>query len=236
MNGLEMQVKFVDLLETTSRAFNITVERPYSTVVFSYLNEAQNKLFNERYLSGSFSQNVQTFKALKHELTDLLTAAAITLTAHTVYNVAGSDLVWTAEAFTGKHFVDGYLKVTRATIVVSSGTDIVEVTPMEDNQILNKYLTNYMNTPIILQPVVFNDSYTKSISVVHDKYTTIVDETGRKLYSTVVIHPTDITDAAPSKLDAKLHELIVRQAVEMFMRDKTKIGQAAPAPQPEERQ
>ena len=237
MNSLEMQVKFQDILETTSRAFGVTIERPYSTTIFEYLNEAQEMFFRDRYLPGSFTQNIQTIKSLKGEIPDLLAAGDVELSPHATYNQGPAlNTVWVAEAF-GKteHLVDGFLKVTRADILAAGDINMVETQPMDENQILNKYFTNYMNVPIILQPIIFYDTLSKKIAVVIDKYTTIEDETPEKLYYTKLIYPVKLDPTTDCELNPKFHETIVRQATELFIRDKVKLaGASQPQQQPQE--
>lgn len=236
MNILQMQIMFHDILENTSALFATTSERPTSTVVIGYLNEAQNRFFNERYLAGDVIQNITIAKSLKTELRNLLESKTLTLTALTnsyphAYKIDDNYITW--EEF--EYYVEGSIRVTRASILTTSSAsgDFVELLPISALN-LNKYITNYTNVPILPQPVIIVDNGLSASPgmVITDQYTTVktlAGGSGAQIQIVVLKRPTTLSLTAASydavcDIDARFHEQIVRLAVEMFLGDKGKFA------------
>lgn len=213
---------FYDILETTSPAFKLTGERPITTVVLNYLNEAQLQVFNARYLPGDFVTNINTIKSLQAELGNLLEYDdTIIPTLSTKYNKSYSlgTVDWTSYVT----FVDGSLEMDRDTLL--EGTDLVTTLVPITQISISKYLTNHTNAPIILEPVVFMDKEGEDgLFILVDKFTTptAATVTWLKKPSELTIDGTG-TGSDGSELHERLHEEIVRLATRLFLQDKLSV-------------
>jgi len=184
-----MQIMFHDILENTSVLFATTSERPTSTVIVGYLNEAQNRFFNERYLSGDVLQNISIAKSLKTELKNMLVTKTLKLIPIDTYSYtyqieepkyALVDGQSTIESFDTweefEYYVEGTIKVRRTTVLVTEH-DFIELLPINVTN-LNKYITNFTNVPILPQPVILIDNGLSSspAMVITDTYTRILNK------------------------------------------------------------
>ena len=212
MTSTEQVVLFYDILENTNPIFRNTEERPITDVVFQYLNEAQIRIFNNRYLPGNMLENISMIKSLKNELKSLLSSTTPTLSSGTRYDYSKTT-PWGNELT----FVDGTINITRNGYPTATSVK-VDLVPILDIYI-NKYLTNHTNKPIILQPVVFVDKSDSTLCVIHDAYTTLNGTSN----ITVLNKPAMITSGQNCQLDIKLHEQVVRDAVTMFLQDKLNL-------------
>ena len=212
MTSTEQLVLFYDILENTNPIFRNTEERPITDVVFQYLNEAQIRIFNNRYLPGNMLENISMIKSLKNELKSLLSSTTPTLSSGTRYDYSKTT-PWGNELT----FVDGTINITRNGYPTATSVK-VDLVPILDIYI-NKYLTNHTNKPIILQPVVFVDKSDSTLCVIHDAYTTLNGSSN----ITVLNKPAMITSGQNCQLDIKLHEQVVRDAVTMFLQDKLNL-------------
>lgn len=213
-----MTILFYDILENTSPIFKITRERPITDVVLNYLNDAQLTFFNSRYLPGRFTENIQVIKSLKFELADLFTTttgATVSTDGKFTHSKVIDSIDWGDYAT----FVEGTLTVTRISILTGTSQN-VELIPIEDFNV-NKYITNYTNKPLILQPVVFMDS-DESLTIIHDAYTSIGSAT-----VTLLNKPAKMNYSSQDcQLHERFHEQIVRIATDMFLQDKLKVESA----------
>ena len=214
MTSTEQVVLFYDILENTNPIFRTTEERPITDVVFQYLNEAQIRLFNNRYLPGNMLENISMIKSLKNELKSLLSSTTPTLSSGTRYDYSkitpwGNELT----------FVDGTINITRNGYPIATSVK-VDLVPILDIYV-NKYLTNHTNKPIILQPVVFVDRSDNTLCVIHDAFTAITNPSTVNI--TVLNKPAFIATGQNCQLDVKLHEQVVRDAVTMFLQDKLNL-------------
>jgi hypothetical protein len=213
MTGKEQLLYFYDILESSNQVFRTTQERPISDVVYGYLNEAQISLFNTRYMPSTFIDNIGNIKAFKSELKDLLVSSTVTLSDGTKYSNS-KTFPWSTE----EHFVDGLVTVTRT--IAPAGADIkVDLVPILDINI-NKYLTTYVNMPVIVQPVVFPDKNSNTMCILHDSFTTM----SSSAIVTVLNKPIAISDSQDCRLDKKFHEQIVRSAVTLYLNDKLNLA------------
>ena len=226
MTLLEQHILFYDILENTTQVFSVTSERPKSIVVDNYLNEATINFFNERYLPGSILQNILNVKSLKTELNKLLVTKNVSIdkidTYPYTYKTTNELDLW--DNF--EHFIEGNIKVSRKHVMECTD-DFVELTPINAVSV-NKYITNYTNAPIILQPVITVDngiSGSKGM-IIFDKYTT-----PSKTIKIVVLkkpRTLELTETGfnqISDLDARFHEQVVRMAVSLFLQDKSLFAQ-----------
>lgn len=213
MTGKEQLLYFYDILESSNQVFRTTQERPISDVVYGYLNEAQISLFNTRYMPSTFIDNIGNIKAFKSELKDLLVSSTVTLSNGTKYSNS-KTFPWSTE----EHFVDGLVTVTRT--IAPAGTNVkVDLVPILDINI-NKYLTTYVNMPVIVQPVVFPDKNSHTMCILHDSFTTM----SSSAIVTVLNKPAAISDLQDCQLDKKFHEQIVRSAVTLYLNDKLNLA------------
>lgn len=212
MTSQEQVILFYDILENANPIFRTTEERPITDVVFQYLNEAQIRLFNNRYLPGNMLENIYMIKAYKNELKSLLSSTTPILSSGTRYPNSKTTS-WGNELT----FVDGTINITRNGYPTAT-TVKVDLVPILDIYV-NKYLTNHTNKPIILQPVVFVDRSDNTLCVIHDAYTTLNGSSN----ITVLNKPAFITTGQNCQLDARMHEQITREAVTMFLQDKLNL-------------
>lgn len=215
MTTTEMVVMFYDLLETANPVFRTSGERPITEVVIQYLNEEQVKLFNNRYLPSNFLENIQTIKSLKNELKDLLSSSTPALSSGTRFDYS-KTFPWSTETT----FVEGTVSITRGSYPTTGQTPVkVDLVPIFDFNV-NKYITNHINKPIILQPVLFVDRLTGVDGVyciMYDAFTAVSSATVTVLNKPALIN----LSGQNCQLHAKLHEQIVRNAVTTFLVDKT---------------
>ena len=226
MTLLEQHILFYDILENTSPAFAVTAERPKSSVVDNYLNEATISFFNERYLPGNILQNIINIKGLKTELVKLLATKTIEIEQFGsnpyIYRTTASNETW--DDF--EYYVEGNIKVSRNN-VLECVNDLVELTPINAVSI-NKYITNYTNVPILLQPVIVVDNGVSNSKgmIIFDKYTTPAEEIKivvlkrPKNLKLIVSNASNIPE-----IDIRFHEQIVRLAVSLFLQDKSLFAQ-----------
>lgn len=207
---------FYDILETTSPTFKLTGERPITTVVLNYLNEAQMQIFNTRYLPGDFVTNINTIKSLQAELGGLLEYDdTITPSVGTKYNKSYS--LGTVDWISYATFVDGSLEMDRETLL--EGADLVTTLVPITQRDISKYLTNHTNAPIILEPVVFMDKEDDGLFILVDRFTTPSSATVTWLKT-----PTDLAiNGTGSELHERLHEEMVRLATRLFLQDKLSV-------------
>ena len=250
MNVLQMQIIFHDILENTSALFATTSERPTSTVVTVYLNEAQNRFFNERYLAGDVIQNITIAKSLKTELKNMLSSKTITLGKVATYPNAFSMIEGNGDETTWdefEYYVEGNVKVKRESILTCTA-DYVELLPISAIN-LNKYITNFTNVPILPQPVIIVDNGLSASPgmIITDQYTTLLlangdepnfgegepapaEDTYPVANIVVLERPTTLKLSSSDvifqtcDIDKRFHEQIVRLAVEMFLGDKGKFA------------
>ena len=212
MTTTEMVVMFYDLLETANPVFRTSGERPITEVVIQYLNEEQVKLFNNRYLPSNFLENIQTIKASKNELKDLLSSSTPALSSGTRFDYS-KTFPWSTETT----FVEGTVSITRGSYPITGQTPVkVDLVPIFDFNV-NKYITNHINKPIILQPVVFADKSEGVYCIMYDAFTIVNSATITVLNKPALINLT----SQNCQLHSKLHEQMVRNAVTTFLVDKT---------------
>lgn len=221
MTAVEMVNMFYDVLENTNRAFAMTMERPVVDVVLGYLNEAQITLFNERYLPGDTLTNIKNVKLLRQELGELVSIKDYNLTANEVGTHYKLD-----EELEGI-FVEGYVNMTHELLETSESqfhrTEIIPITLDS----MGKFLTNHINAPILLQPVIaLGSDLTGNNSTPYLIVDTLTTLDSNEVFITVVNKPTKIIvnvddlDAGKCKLHERFHEGITRAAVEMYLREK----------------
>jgi hypothetical protein len=203
MNYLEMQVMFQDIVEGATKHLP-KKEMPVTDIIFQYLTESQLKFFNERYLTGSFSERSAFLKAHKQELLPLIsekTYSPVSSIANTI------SLSWDNNT----EFVEGFGWLT-ATLMGNSVNPISsELLPVEGN--VSRYITNHVNTPIILQPVIELNRDGKA-KVYHDIYTSF-----QKIVITLLNTPSPIGVSNDCLIVEKFHEGIVRNAAQQFLAD-----------------
>jgi hypothetical protein len=183
-----MQIMFHDILENTSALFATTSERPTSTVVIGYLNEAQNRFFNERYLAGDVIQNITIAKSLKTELRNLLVTKTLKVlpidTYPNAYHIEDPVYINTIPVALDtydtwgefEYYVEGTVKVRRSSILTCNA-DFIELLPISALN-LNKYITNFTNVPILPQPVITVDNGLSASAgmIITDQYTRILNK------------------------------------------------------------
>lgn len=211
MTGKEMQILFQDIIEAATKHFPKKWV-PESDIQFEYINEAQNKLFIERYLTGSFVERTNFLRTHRQELLNLIEVGTIGVTDADNYS---NPLVVTWD--NTKEFVSGYINITDSAMGEADST--LELIPIEGD--INRFLTNYTNKPVILQPVISLVGNSKAM-VIYDSYTTLAKSTPITL--DLLNAPAKVSLSQDCELLERFHEIIVRMAATQLLQDKFGIA------------
>lgn len=223
MNTLDMQILFETLLQTGSNLYK-DVEKPDTHDIFLYLNQAQTKFINDRYLSAPdyFSRSLQ-ISANYEEVKELL--KTLTLSAGGTAPYVNSKLF--SLAVNVLHFI-GINGVTTRTYPNAFTTQLTDFKRIEGVEI-NKYLTTPINIPIILVPVYitkYSATNENNVLVIHDKYTTAITTVKAQCLvepDVLVLGTPGSGQTATCQLAPHLHESIVYLAVQLFEAAKYKL-------------
>ena len=160
MTVFEMIYFFQRKLETISDNFKIK-ERPDTDTILSYLNFAQEKYINEKYLSkGSFKENSDYLSMIAGDELRVLTqtTGAITLSSATNPGHPYSYYNTTALSSTAQymHYIDSYtLRSATQPKTISEAWVINDAA--DSMQDLRNIETNAYNKPILRNPIVYLD-------------------------------------------------------------------------------
>ena len=108
-------------------------------------------------------------------------------------------------------YISSKTKVTRITYKPIAVAGWIENKPITKEQ-SGKYITNALNRPIILQPVVYEDE-DNTLTVLIDQHTTVAGVAD--FYLEYVRLPVDITAGVSCEINEILHERIVQTAVDI---------------------
>jgi len=218
MTVLEMQQYFETLLQTNSDIFNDT-EKPDTDTILRYLNVAQIKYINDKYLSTpTFKDRVKILSGAINDFGTLVKYKVLTDGASVdgilpdyckLYELDGTE--WEIVKISGK--------IDRIDIKPTSDT-FIDFNPFNLGEI-DKLTTTSINIPILLVPQfsIISENSNKNIVVVYDKYTTL--PSGATL---IYLKEPDVLDLGNTcELASYLHEDIVKLAIQMFQQEKFKI-------------
>jgi len=206
-----MQILFQDIIEAATKHFPKKWV-PESDIQFEYINEAQNKFFMERYLTGSFVERTNFLRTHRQELLNLIEVGTVGVTTASDYS---KSLVVTWD--NTKEFVSGSINITASAMGETDST--LELIPIEGD--INRFLTNYTNKPVILQPVISLVGDGKAM-VIYDDYTTLAVSTPITL--DLLNTPSTISLSQNCELLERFHEIIVRMAASQLLQDKFGIA------------
>lgn len=211
MTGKEMQILFQDIIEAATKHFP-KKWLPESDIQFEYINEAQNKFFIERYLTGSFVERTNFLRTHRQELLNLIEVGTVGVTSDGDYS---NTLIVTWD--NTKEFVSGSINIT--TSAMGTADTVVELIPIEGD--INRFLTNHTNKPVILQPVISLVGDSKAM-VIYDDYTTLA--TSDPITLDLLNAPTTVSLSQNCELLERFHEIIVRMAASQLLQDKFGIA------------
>lgn len=211
MTGKEMQILFQDIIEAATKHFPKKWV-PESDIQFEYINESQNKFFIERYLAGSFVERTNFLRTHRQELLNLIEVGTVGATAAGDYS---KSLIVTWD--NTKEFVSGFINITESAMGEADST--LELIPIEGD--INRFLTNYTNKPVILQPVISLVGDRKAM-IIYDGYTTLAESTPITL--DLLSAPAKVSLSQDCKLLDRFHEIIVRMAATQLLQDKFGIA------------
>jgi len=211
MTGKEMQILFQDIIEAATKHFPKKWV-PESDIQFEYINEAQNKFFIERYLTGSFVERTNFLRTHRQELLNLIEVGTVGVTTASDYS---KSLVVTWD--NTKEFVSGSINITASAMGETDST--LELIPIEGD--INRFLTNYTNKPVILQPVISLVGDSKAM-VIYDDYTILANSTPITL--DLLNAPAKVSLSQNCELLDRFHEIIVRMAATQLLQDKFGIA------------
>jgi hypothetical protein len=211
MTGKEMQILFQDIIEAATKHFP-KKWLPESDIQFEYINEAQNKFFIERYLTGSFVERTNFLRTHRQELLNLIEVGTVGVTTASDYS---KSLVVTWD--NTKEFVSGSINITASAMGETDST--LELIPIEGD--INRFLTNYTNKPVILQPVISLVGDSKAM-VIYDDYTILANSTPITL--DLLNAPAKVSLSQNCELLDRFHEIIVRMAATQLLQDKFGIA------------
>lgn len=211
-----MQIEFERRIQLIDPQLIIN-EKPNSDLIFSILNEAQDRYVMMNYVgddqleveTNSQTKNTDSIKSLLVEKE--LTPSSVTINGFTRYRLPYSS---TDEYFL---YVHSFSKVKGT---YKQYKDYVKV----DNQLvkyrdLGKFIKTAYNTPIIRQPAValISDPTTKYMymEVATDEYTTLGNVTLTYYRKPLRFNTTD--GASKCELPESIHSEIVDLAVNMFI-------------------
>jgi hypothetical protein len=211
MTGKEMQILFQDIIEAATKHFPKKWV-PESDIQFEYINEAQNKFFIERYLTGSFVERTNFLRTHRQELLNLIEVGTVGVTEISAYS---KSLIVTWD--NTKEFVSGSIDITAS--AMGTVNTVVELIPIEGD--INRFLTNHTNKPVILQPVISLVGDSKAM-VIYDDYTTLA--TSIPITLDLLNAPATISLSQNCELLDRFHEIIVRMAASQLLQDKFGIA------------
>lgn len=223
MTTLEMQILFETLLQTGSSLYK-DVEKPDTYDIFLYLNQAQTKFINDRYLSAPdyFTRSLQ-ISANYEEVKELL--RTITLTTGGTAPYTNTKLFSTDVNIL--HFI-GINGLTTRTYPSAFTTQLTDFKRIEGVEV-NKYLTTPINIPIVLIPVYvtkYSATDENDVLVIHDKYTTAITTVKAQCLvepDLLVLESPGSGETTTCQLAPHLHESIVYLAVQLFEAAKYKL-------------
>ena len=151
MTSQQMIKLFQEILAVTAKEIGIAYTQVDTDTILNYLNEAQQKLFYEKYLSGGLQAALFSINQNLQELDKLVVTKTATLFgASSVYNKAYILRLEDNAVFPIK------VIATATNTVVGSSSSKVPCNVI-NYQTIDRYLTNSFNIPIILKPVyLFN--------------------------------------------------------------------------------
>ena len=150
MTSQQMIKLFQEILAVTAKEIGIAYTQVDTDTILNYLNEAQQKLFYEKYLSGGLQAALFSINQNLQELDKLVVTKTATLFgASSVYNKAYILRLEDNAVFPIK------VIATTSTVVGNSSSKVP--CNVINYQTIDRYLTNSFNIPIILKPVyLFN--------------------------------------------------------------------------------
>lgn len=168
MRGIDFQIHFERIIQEMSKSF-ITEERPDTFTIFKFINQAQIRYLNEKYLS--FSSVKDTIKFVQERAGDL-NSLIKTVVFSTSTSPAGpyfgkSKYITLLDDYVYYIRSDSSLKRTDAIPINSAVYVPNKVVPHRD---LDRLLSTPWNYPILRNPVVVFEE-DKRIYVIHDEYT-----------------------------------------------------------------
>ena len=211
MTGKEMQILFQDIIEAATKHFP-KKWLPESDIQFEYINEAQNKFFIERYLTGSFVERTNFLRTHRQELLNLIEVGTVGVTSDGDYS---KSLIVTWD--NTKEFVSGSIDIT--TSAMGEADTVVELIPIEGD--INRFLTNHTNKPVILQPVISLVGDSKAM-IIYDDYTALAKPDPITL--DLLNAPATVSLSQNCELLERFHEIIVRMAASQLLQDKFGIA------------
>lgn len=151
MTSQQMIKLFQEILAVTAKEIGIAYTQVDTDTILNYLNEAQQKLFYEKYLSGGLQAALFSINQNLQELDKLVVTKTATLFgASSVYNKAYILRLEDNAVFPIK------VIATATNTVVGNSSSKVPCNVI-NYQTIDRYLTNSFNIPIILKPVyLFN--------------------------------------------------------------------------------
>ena len=206
-----MQILFQDIIEAATKHFPKKWV-PESDIQFEYINEAQNKFFIERYLTGSFVERTNFLRTHRQELLNLIEVGTVGVTTDGDYSKS-LGVTWDNT----KEFVSGSINITVSAMGETDST--LELIPIEGD--INRFLTNYTNKPVILQPVISLVGDGKAM-VIYDDYTILANSTPITL--DLLNAPAKVSLSQNCELLDRFHEIIVRMAATQLLQDKFGIA------------
>lgn len=216
MNAKNMQIEFERRIQLVDPTLTID-EKPNSDLIFSILNEAQDRYVMLNYVGDDqMESETNTHTRNTDSIKSLLVEKELTSTGTTANGITRYRLphLATEEYFL---YVHSYSKVKGT---YKQYTDFVKV----DNQLvkyrdLGKFIKTAYNSPIIRQPAValVSDPTTKYnyMEVVVDPYTTLGNVILTYYRKPLRFNTTD--GAAQCELPESVHSEIVDLAVNMFI-------------------
>ena len=206
-----MHILFQEIIEAAIKHFP-KKWLPESDIQFEYINEAQNKFFIERYLTGSFVERTNFLRTHRQELLNLIEVGTVGVTTASDYS---KSLVVTWD--NTKEFVSGSINIMASAMGETDST--LELIPIEGD--INRFLTNYTNKPVILQPVISLVGDSKAM-VIYDDYTILANSTPITL--DLLNAPAKVSLSQNCELLDRFHEIIVRMAATQLLQDKFGIA------------
>lgn len=151
MTSQQMIKLFQEILAVTAKEIGIAYTQVDTDTILNYLNEAQQKLFYEKYLSGGLQTALSSINQNIQELNKLIVTKSATLSgASSVYNKAYILNLEDNAVFPIK-------VIATATNTIIGNTSSKLPCNVINYQSIDRYLTNGYNIPIILKPVyLFN--------------------------------------------------------------------------------
>jgi len=173
MRGIDFQIQFERIIQEMHDNF-ISSDRPDTFTVYKFINQAQIRYLNEKYISfSSVKENVEYIQQRAGDLNSLIKTRVFSTSVSPAGPYYGkSKYITLIDDYVYYIRSDSYLKRTDAIPIITAAYIPNKVVPYSD---LERLLKTPWNYPILRNPVVVFEEDDR-IYVIYDSYTTTLTQ------------------------------------------------------------